>query len=700
MTGDNHPDLPGSSNTARAETVALAGFFLHLVAATGLLIAGFFGGADAYTYTSDSGGQVQAASFAGGIFSYKLLGLQAAAGLAFFLACYLQLRFRRRAASERQDRAELERQRRLQGLGSLFAEDEVGASERNLLQFEKYIAPFFGLVAVGLLLLPSAFALLQMKSAGVGPGAYFFGSLPRALSLAYGFIPLIAAFVLFITGIYASGLCRARQWRPLRAGAGYILSTAAFLALTGAALLLSGKTGFIPERIIALLVCICTALQAAEILLNLILDLYRPRQAGQEARPAYDSRLTGLLAEPQSIYRTFAHTLDYQFGFRVSETWFFRFVEKAFAPLLLILLLSFYLLSCFVIVRPGQAAIIERFGAPRGFTPGAEKDWESFAKAHPPTGEGLCLKWPWPIEKARIVDRSRRSQITLGFGSGSEDESRRKADELRGKMAEWDKEHVSDETLYLMPLPTEMRTAGVAASADPRNAKANYVFISGAFTVEYQIDSAADVYRFAYNYRDPQAMVRAVSEKEITRFLAGANFWDVMARQTDAVRTELFKRISDAATQRGLGIRVVNVGIHNMHPPAGEVGKAFLDVIASRQKKQVEIYKGEVEKIQIIGTAPSQAQALVMEAEVYKYRRQVVAQAEAKWFEGQLKAYAAAPGSFLNLRQMQALESGLAGARKVLLPEGTTMIMDDSKAADPDSINNILAREINKLNSK
>lgn len=700
MTPDGF--APGSADTRRAEHTALLGMLLHLICAAGLLVASRLGVTQ--EAVDLSGTTAYAAS---GIFSYKLLWLQVGGGVFFFLASLLQLRMRRLAVTEAYDRQEIERQRKQQGMGSLFADDEVGPALRNLRQFNHYIAPALSVVFALILLLPAGYAFYEIVVAKLGFAGFFFGSMPRSVASVYGVLPIVAGFLFFVIGIYASGLCKARQWRPVRAGAGYALSSAGLLALCGACLLLSGKVGFYPERVAGILICLWSALQGIEVLVNVILDHYRPRLPDTEQRPAYDSRLSGLLAEPQSIFKTFAHTLDYQFGFRVSQTWFFRFVERAFAPLILILIFSFYILSSVVVVKPGQAAIIERFGAPRGFYEGAENDWDQFAQVNPPLGEGLHLKWPWPIEKARVVDRSRLSQITLGFGSDSEDESRKKADELRGKMAEWDKQHVENESLYLMPLPSQMRSenAVTAAAADASPARkginrANYVLVSGSFMVEFQIVTAGDVYRYAYNYRDPHMLVRAVAEKEITAFLGGANFWDVMARQSHVLRDHLLARISANIDARNIGLRITNIGISNIHPPAGEVGKAFLDVIASRQKKQLEIYKGEVQSAQIIGLAPGQAQKLVTEAQAYKFRREQVAQAEGVWFADQLKAFAAAPVIYPMAKQMQMLENALGSSRKVLLPASATLIMDDAKAADPDAINNYLARQIDKLNAK
>ena len=67
---------------------------------------------------------------------------------------------------------------------------------------------------------------------------------------------------------------------------------------------------------------------AVEMFVTLLLEIYRPRVKGKVARPLYDSRLVGLLAQPEGLFTTAAQALDYQFGFKVSETWFFQLLQK------------------------------------------------------------------------------------------------------------------------------------------------------------------------------------------------------------------------------------------------------------------------------------------------------------------------------------------------------------------------------------
>jgi membrane protease subunit HflK len=67
----------------------------------------------------------------------------------------------------------------------------------------------------------------------------------------------------------------------------------------------------------------------------------------------YESRLVGLLGQPEAIITTAAHALDYQFGFKVSDTWFYRFLEKALGWLVLAQFGILVLSTCFVIVDRG-----------------------------------------------------------------------------------------------------------------------------------------------------------------------------------------------------------------------------------------------------------------------------------------------------------------------------------------------------------
>lgn len=628
---------------------------------------------------------------------YGLLAAQCGIGIPFWLMGWMHLRARRLAREEARDLEVAERQRREKGLASLFEEGDQPQSARNLAHLERFFAPAASLVVGLLLLLPIGLRLLTWLTGGAAPFVSLFRATGEGLPYPYMYsvLAILLGAGLFLLGMYGAGLLKVREWEPLRAGAGYALTTTGGAVLAGLAMLVSGMFGVVPERVVAGLILLWMTLQGIEILINVVLDLYRPRVAGVPTRPAYDSRLSGLLAEPKGIFETFAHTLDYQFGFRISESWFFRFLRRAIVPLVVIQFAFLYLLSSFVYVQPGDVAIIERWGAPRGLavvTTGADR-WEALAQSDVgrPLSPGLWVKYPWPIERAIHVPRDRISTLTIGYAFDTEDVAREKAAELRGIVANWDREHIKDETAYLMPLPSEMTADG----SEPAGT-VDALFLSGTFTVEYRIGSDADVFRYQYTYQDATRMLRVMAEREVTAFLAGADFWAMMARTPDRVRGELAERIRTAARELGIGIEIVNVGIANVHPPAGRVGGAFLQVIASRQERMIRIHRGETGRVQILGMTPSQTDEVLREAEAYAFQREVLAEAESDWFRDQMRANAAAPAVYRELMRLQAMEEGVRGARLILLPAETTLLLDESEAMKPEGLMRSLGREVER----
>jgi regulator of protease activity HflC (stomatin/prohibitin superfamily) len=626
---------------------------------------------------------------------------QVAIGIIFWGLSWLHLKLRRNAREEIYELEEAERRRKRQGMESLFAGEAEADAARNLKLMDKYLAPAASVFIALLFLLPGLLVVARALIEKRGVWDIVSETEPLAGEYAYGAAvgAIFLALVSFLLGMYAAGLAREKAWSLLRAGAGNMLASSAFLFLSGVGLALSHRDWIQdwPDRIITAAVWVWIILQAAEMIINFVLDFYRPRVAGIETRPAYDSRLSGLLAEPQGLFHTFAHTMDYQFGFKVSETWFFRFLEKAFAPLILIQLITFYLLTSFVVVRPGQRAIVERWGAPRGVAqlPTADADWDKLA---PPLGPGLHLKWPWPIETAQVYDFSRVNIMTVGYKIRDEQEEKEKSEALAGKIVTWDMEHVSDETKYLMPLPEEMAD-GVKTESEKQKA-VDVLLLSGTFALEYTIgnDRPGDLYRYAYKYRDAKAALRALLEREITSYLAGADFWELLGRNPEKARVEMERNMRDILRREKLGVNVVQLNLHNVHPPAGEVGKAFQQVLASRQEKESLIYRGEIDRAKITGLAPSEADKIVKEAEGYRQRRVMVSRGEAENFASQMKASAAAPEAYRTRMRMRTLEESLQEPRKIILPRDVTVVIDDAQPLSPDmmEIQKDIAAEVNK----
>jgi hypothetical protein len=246
-------------------------------------------------------------------------------GLLVALVSYFQMRLEER---ERLERMEFDELARSASQSALFntTEAEVFPARRAREQFERFLIPGFGVLLF--LLQGAAVFFVWRWLRGAQP-------VPLVSPLLGLSIFGLFALVLFLLGKYSAGVARLERQRLLRPGASYLL-LGGYLCFGVAASIAAVEAGFgFADLYVARVLCILLGLVAVELLLNLLLEIYRPRVKGQEARLLYDSRLVGLLSQPEGLVTTAAQALDYQFGFKVSETWFYRYLEKALAWLVI-----------------------------------------------------------------------------------------------------------------------------------------------------------------------------------------------------------------------------------------------------------------------------------------------------------------------------------------------------------------------------
>jgi len=302
-----------------------------------------------------------------------------AAVLIWFVLC---LQFHQRALAEQEKLDTTKLAGGKQDSTIFQARDEhatlFAVAQRRLQIFEKWFIPIFSAtIAVYQL----AIGLYLLKAIPAGTDTEPKQPLLVAISMT------AIAFVSFLISRYATGMSAQPQWKPLRAGGSFLLGVAILCFALAISLALAQFKIFVVINIISFGVPILLVILGAETALNVVLDIYRPRIKDQYQRSAFDSRLLGVINEPGGIFRSAASAIDYQFGFEVSQTWFYKLLEKAIAPLVLFAAVTLYLLSCIVVIAPNEEAIIEHFGNPL-----------NNANDVRVIGPGLAFKWPWPID--------------------------------------------------------------------------------------------------------------------------------------------------------------------------------------------------------------------------------------------------------------------------------------------------------------
>ncbi len=559
---------------------------------------------------------------------------------------------------------------------SLFA-----AAQRRLQILEKWFIPIFSaLIAayqlgLGLYLLKTILGGVESEQ-------------QQPLLCAIGMTAI--AFVSFLMSRYATGMSAQPQWKPLRAGGSSLLGIAILCFVLAIGLALSQFKYTEVIGVIDWLVPVLLVLLGVETAFNLIFDIYRPRLKGQYSRSAFDSRLLGIINEPGGIFRSAASAIDYQFGFKVSQTWFYKLLEKAIAPLVLFAAVTLYLLSCIVVVGPNEEAIIERFGNP-----------VNNANDIRLVGPGLSFKWPWPIDIAYKYPTKKVMELNIGF------KAKKDTDKVGYGPLLWGKEHYEEE--YQLLVASKQTSAASDASAVPVS------LVMAAVPVQYRVK---DLYSFIYNHNEPEKRLEAICYRELTKFAASAKIEvddeaDLEQSLLGAGRSEakdiLTREIQKAADKAGLGIEIVFLGLQGIHPPP-EVAADYQEVVGAVQRKQALIFEAQAERNKslsalvgsveaadrLYGLAAKYEQAedvnnpeyieklgneldaaleqakgdvyrTIKESQSYAFEKRTLAEAAGERFASQLKAYRAAEGIYKRQLRLVAFEEATKNIRKYVV---------------------------------
>src|SRR5581483_11940775 len=489
------------------------------------------------------------AAFAVTVFSNSVAGQAASIflglGVLISFASWFQMRLEE---NERLEKLEVEEMARAKGEASMFdsKESELFPARRAKEQFEKFFVPGF---AVLLFLLEAGGAFLLWRWMDKAPH-----SIPADRAMSSLALFSIFALILFLLGRFSVTIAKLENHRLLRPSASFLLAGAyvCFFTAIGIALVKADFTK--ADFWVARAFCILLGVMAAEILLTLLLEIYRPRVKGKIVRPLYDSRVIGILAQPESLFTTAAQTLDYQFGFKVSETWFFQ-VLKENLPLLLLAQFAVLILSTTVVfVEPGEQAVLEHFG-----------------KAVATLDSGAHFKLPWPLDK---IYRYRTDQIQtfeVGYTPDAQSES--------ANVILWSMSHAKEENFLVGNRSTAMVQSDNGDNSGALKAPP-VSLITVSIPIQFQI---TDVRKWAYQNADPGGLLQNLATREVVQFLAGEDLGDVLSYERLTAAQKLQTQIQSAADARNLGVKILFVGLQDIHPPVA-VAENYEKVVGAQQQ--------------------------------------------------------------------------------------------------------------------
>lgn len=501
-----------------------------------------------------------------------------AGGLVIWPVLAMIFAQRRRTANEKRESEELKRTQQAGGPQAIFdVEDESYLVERRRLNWMiRWLIPTATLTLATYLIAGTFVGWGGPLGSSIRENIPEPTSQPGPAMALVGFV----GFMAFLFSRYASGMGRRPGWRLLRAGASFLTGNAlaCLVALIGIAL---RNTEFPhPEAWAVMLIRFAMFILGIELVVNWILDFYRPRAAGQITRPAFDSRLLGLISEPGGFARSLADAINYQFGFQVSGTWFYKLIGRALIPMTAFGLAVILALSSVVIVDADEQVFVERFG-------------KLLQSPDAPLQPGLHFKCPWPIDKTY---RARTSQIrTLTVGTpATEEETEEHEGEHRLKPILWGETHKFNTEMMLV-FASDAPTGGLETGGE-RAVPVGLLMVS--VDIQYGVNKTHD---YLYRFLNPENVVEALAYQELSRFAAGVTVNEFLGPGRAGINEVLRGTLQKRLDREKLGIEILFVGLQEAHPEA-EVAKTFQDVV-----------KAESEKENMIVDARSQAAELLTE---------------------------------------------------------------------------------------
>jgi membrane protease subunit HflK len=557
--------------------------------------------------------------------------------------------------------------------------DDLDAARGRLERLYRYGLPLVsGLVAVYLLAAGCTLLSFHFRAAVTAPGA-------AAPKLAAGcdpvgllFVTVAIAFTAFVAARWISGYARQRSWQLLRGGASYLMScfvVALLLAAGAAAVAIADDSRMF--RWLAVVIPAVMVLVGLEILLTALLESYRPKVPGEIPRPAFDSRVLGLLTAPESLGRVVAETISYQFGVEVSRSWLYRLLGSAVTPLTVLGIGVLLALSCLTIVGPDERGIPLRFGSMAGA----------------PLPPGLHVKLPWPLETTEMHPVGRVQEILVSSDLTGQS---RNAPAILWTTDSDRESMIGQEDFLAAPGPSTDGAGNTGVS-----------LVSADVIVQFTV---GDLRRFLLGAVDHTQILKLVAQREVSQYFATHDIDALLGGGRAAAGEALEAAIQERLDESDLGIDVVGVAVTAIHPPIGRVSRAFHAQIGAVQQRETSIQQARRDAVTqlarvagsvdlsmriddairrfdaqrsagdataaaaaereidtLLADARGEAAELVHAARGYRWSRAVGERASSERFAGELLAYEASPVYYRTRRFLEVLAEGLTGRRKFVI---------------------------------
>ena len=266
-------------------------------------------------------------------------------------------------------------------------------------------------------------------------------------------------------------------------------------------------------------------------------------------------------------------TLD-QIAHAISHRW------KPIVITLVFIAFTVWLLSGFVIVEPDEAAVAQRFG-----------------RIDADLGPGLHYRLPWPIDSIRKVKPDEVKVVVIDFAPRTEED-----DDVDASTG------LEDTGMMWTSAHGEQNRPKEAAMLTGDNQ-----LVEVLASVHFTIDNPR---QYLFTARRPKAVIRSAAEGALREVVAGRAFLDLLTVSRTEFQEEVTGRLQRQLSRiapEGLGVRIADVTVHDLHPPQ-EVVPAYYEVAKAMQDRDQQINRAHAQTTRTKKGAEEDALRMVNEA--------------------------------------------------------------------------------------
>lgn len=474
------------------------------------------------------------------------------------------------------------------------------------------------------------------------------------------FLAAVIGVISLFAGAFYNGQSREEVFRWLRPFGAWMIAG----AVASAAAVIAGlctKSGLKDyDAVIARVLLVIYLVLAVELVLSFVVEFYRPRTL-EESRPVFESRILALFTEPGGVMRNFADMLDYQFGFKVSSTWMYSFVERAIFPLLLLWALLLWGSTAIHEVDSNEVGLRSNLGR--------------LANTEKVLSPGIYFTLPWPFGTLEKFSCDQIYEVVIGHDEHEhEEEEEEYVDDGHGhapppkkekhegplKVVLWTAEHGEGNNNFIVA--NDVSHSGGDKTGDVLG---DFYFVGLSMPIQYHIRPDG-VYNYVYGSVDARAVIKNIGHMVVTEYLASAPFYHVITSGRRDAEEKLQSRIQAECDAQKLGVQIVGVNLVGIHPPT-QVGAEFQKVLGAMEEREKMVLAAEAYKAGVLPQAQADALAIRERAAARSYQTATVAKAVSERFVKQLQAYQTMPKLFLLKNYLDFLEKDCKDVRKYVL---------------------------------